>query len=404
MELDILSTIIASREAHDKISKFIDIKSYTREFQHLFRFIDEYYSRDPSADHVKPELLTQQITAVIENDKHVERFIEMVNRALAVETSAPNTEALVLLAKKREVEISLASRLAEGGKDVSDLLNDYKSICEAETLEDFTGENRQVEVLEENSVVSLLSQRDKTNLIPIYPKVLNDRLDGGCERGDNVLLFGITEIGKTLVSITNACIWARAGLKVLYLINEDKASRIATRIVSCLTGLTRKELENDPHYANELAKERGYDNIIVIQIIPGNAEIIEKLIEKYLPDCVIVDQLRNLHTKTKNNRVIQLEEAATDVRNLGKKHNVLMFNTSQAGDSARNKIYLDTGDVDYSNVGIPGQMDLMIGFGANEELMNRNERGISICKNKISGDHSQLLVKVNPFISRVVSQ
>jgi hypothetical protein len=401
LELDILSAVIASREAHDKITKFIDHKAYTREFQHLCKFVSDYYQRDEEATHVKPELLVQQIAATVENDKHIERFKELVQRALSLDTSSPNIEELVLSAKRRELEIKIASLLAEGGKDASGLIADYQSLCEATALADIEDE---VEVLEDTSVVSLLAQRDKTNLIPIYPKALNDRLDGGCERGDNVLLFGMTEIGKSLMAITNAAGWARSGLRTLYLINEDKTSRIATRIVSCLTGLTRADMVRDPAAADELAQSRGFGNIKVIQIIPGNAALIDRLIEKYRPDCVVLDQLRNIDTGSKNNRVVQLEEAATATRNLGKKHNVLFFNITQAGDSARNKIFLDTGDVDFSNVGIPGQMDLMIGFGATDEMVKNNERGIALCKNKISGDHSELIIRVNPFISRAVSQ
>lgn len=398
LEVDILSAVLSSRDTHDKIVKFITIKSYTKEFQHLLKFITDYYKRDPEADHVKVDLLNEQIATVLENEKHVTRFKELVDKANNSDTSNANAEALVLLAKRRELELSIASGLVEG-KDVDNQLKDYQSLREAETLDDL---DEEVELLETPSVASLLAQRARGNLIPIFPKALNERLDGGCERGDNVLLFGMTEIGKSLMAITNAAGWGRMGLKVLYLINEDKTSRIATRVISCLTGLTRPELEQDPEYADKLARERGFDNIRIIQIIPGNLDIIAKLIEKYEPDCVIVDQLRNLRCDDKN-RVIQLEMAATGTRNLGKKYNVLFFNVTQAGDSARNKITLDNGDVDFSNVGIPGQMDLMIGFGANEEMLNKNERCLSICKNKISGDHTNVMVRINPMLSRAYS-
>jgi archaellum biogenesis ATPase FlaH len=403
MEVDLLSCALKSRSSFDNVSKFIDIKQYSREFQHLIKYVADYYKRDSDADHVKTSLLLEYIKASVENDKHVERFKEYLDRAEALDTSAQNTEAVILESKRRELEISLAVALSDGAKkDLNEQWERYRELCSATSLEALS-EEEDVEIINAPSLTSLLSAREKYNVIPLYPKAINEKVDGGVERGDNIILYGPTEIGKSLLAINNACGWARLGLRTLYIINEDKASRIATRMASNLTGMTRKELEANPEHAQELLDTRGFGNIILVQLVPGNPQQIDSLIEKYKVDCVVVDQLRNITTSTKNNKVIQLEEAATAARNLGKKHNVLMFNVTQAGDSARNKIFLDNGDVDFSNVGIPGQADLMIGFGADQGMLGRNERGISLAKNKISGDHSQFIIRVNPFLSRAMS-
>jgi hypothetical protein len=405
MELDVLSALLASREAHDKILKYIEPKSYTREFQHLLRFISEYYARDHEVQAVKLSLLIEQIKTQVDNDKHVARFQEMLERAAATDTSIANTEAVILKAKKREIEIELASALAEGETDdLDDLLERYESVRASTVIEDLEGEGE--EVLENIVVADILTARQqRDNIFPLFPRVLNNHVDGGVERGDNIVLFGPTEIGKSLLAIHNACGWANMGKRVLYLINEDRIDRIATRIASNLTGMTRADMERDSDRATHLAKQRGIDNIILVQITPGSKRSIEALIEKYEPDATVLDQMRNVDTGAgkNSNRVVQLEDIANFTRAVGKKHGCVMLNVTQAGDSARNKIFLDTGDVDFSNVGIPAQADLMIGFGADEEMIRRNERGISLCKNKISGDHATIIIGINPFLSRATS-
>jgi hypothetical protein len=405
MELDILSALLASREAHDSITKYIEPKSYTREFQYLLRYISEYYARDNEANAVRLSVILEQIKATVDNDKHIARFQEMLERAVGTTTSIENTEAVILLAKKRELEIELASALAEGETDdVDDLLERYQSVRAATTIEELESEGEQV--LENINVADVLAARaDRSNLLPLFPRTINDHVDGGVERGDNIVLFGPTEIGKSLLSIHNACGWANMGKRVLYMINEDRIDRIATRIASNLTGMTRADMERYPEKATELAKQRGIDNIILVQITPGSKRSIDHLLEKYKPDAAILDQMRNVDVGGgKNaNRVVQLEDIANFTRNMGKKHGVTMLNVTQAGDSARVKRFLDTGDVDFSNVGIPAQADLMIGFGADEEMIRRNERGISLCKNKISGDHATIIIGINPFLSRATS-
>ena len=111
--------------------------------------------------------------------------------------------------------------------------------------------------------------------------------------------------------------------------------------------------------------------------------------------------MRNIDVKS-DNRVVGLERAATEARNLGKRRKVLVVSISQAGDSASGKRVLDRGDVDFSNVGIPGQCDLMIGLGADENMERSNLRMISLPKNKISGDHDPIVITIDPTISKVV--
>src|SRR5690606_2030543 len=112
------------------------------------------------------------------------------------------------------------------------------------------------------------------------------------------------------------------GKRVMHLINEDRAQDLYLRYVSCLSGKSKHEIRDSPKEAEEVARSRGLDNVIVINIKPGTPEQIKHLISKYQPDAVIVDQLRNLQVRAEN-RTTQLEKAATEMRNVAKFCDVL---------------------------------------------------------------------------------
>jgi len=89
------------------------------------------------------------------------------------------------------------------------------------------------------------------------------------------------------------------------------------------------------------------------------------------------------------------------MRKVGKKYNLVPISITQAGDSATGKSYLSRGDIDFSNVGIPGTADLLLGIGATEEMERGGERMISFVKNKISGNKIPLKVWFNQYLTRV---
>jgi hypothetical protein len=403
MELELLSTMMKARTSYVLVMSYIKPKNYSTEFNYLLKQIGEYYGRDRQAPHVSPEILKQQLASVLDNEKHVAHFSSMVDRAAGIDTSSANVEEVILAARRHEIETQLAAAFAGGVKagNVEELLEEHASLRKARTLLDIDGDEP-IQVIENIDAETLFARRNRDNLLPVYPQSLNNRLDGGVEGGDHILIYGLTELGKSAMGITFACGFANAGFNGLYFINEDKTERMAERFVCNLSGWDKYRVRDNPQEANARAYKNGLGNIRVIGLHPGSNRQIEALVERYEARWFVVDQVRNLMTPTKGNRVIQLEEAATGVRNTAKKLNAVGVSISQAADSARNKPFLDTGDVDFSNVGIPSTADVMIGFGADDGMQQRGERGISLAKNKVSGNHDQFYVKINPALSKVL--
>ena len=52
------------------------------------------------------------------------------------------------------------------------------------------------------------------------------------------------------------------------------------------------------------------------------------------------------------------------------------------------------GDVDFSNTGIPATADIMLGIGADPSLESIGGRCVTFIKNKISGAHSSVYIRI----------
>jgi archaellum biogenesis ATPase FlaH len=234
----------------------------------------------------------------------------------------------------------------------------------------------------------------------VWPPALNEVLDGGAKPGHHILVFAPTEMGKTLFVINAVAGFLKQGLRVLYCGNEDPAADILMRLMTRLTGMTKHEIRDNPTKAEKLLGERNWSKLTLASLAPGTFKQIHDLVDKYDPRVVVLDQLRNIAVDSEN-RTQALEKAATSARNLGKSKGLLVVSVTQAADSASGKTVLGRGDVDSSNVGIPGQCDLMIGIGADSSMEDQGLRILSLPKNKLSGKHTPIPVTFNYALSRI---
>jgi archaellum biogenesis ATPase FlaH len=405
MEKPLLAASLRSRQDFDLIQTYISTKSgsYSKPFQIIMGKVGDYYKRDNDCNSVDAGILLAQIAESIRNEKHVARFTDLVNEAVESTGSDINVRAVILLAKQQEAGDKLAQALAmdSSSDKIDTLIQELQHLRSMTNLEELAEEG--LELFHDIELEDMIHQEfNPDDLIKIYPNSLNERLDGGLKRAHHLTLFGPVEVGKTALSITVSSGAARQGKKGIYFINEDRPQDIIMRHVANLSGLTKTQIHADPKRAQRLANDAGFQNVMVVSASPGTPQQLEDYISKYDPDWVIVDQLRNLKVKAES-RVNQLEAAATAVRNIGKKTNTLMISVTQAGDSATGKLILETGDVDFSNVGIPAQADVMVGIGMDAKIEAEGLRSLNLPKNKISGKHENFLVRINPQLSRITS-
>jgi replicative DNA helicase len=191
------------------------------------------------------------------------------------------------------------------------------------------------------------------------------------------------------------------GLRTLYIGNEDPITSLVIRLVNNLTGMTKQELMDDPKTAMTIAASRGYDKATFAGLSPGSLTEIQSLIVKHKPDVLVVDQLRNILAKSEN-RTTQLETVARGMRDFARKYKMLVISLTQAADSARDKIMPNMGDIDGSNIGIPGACDAMIMVGMNASYEINDQRHMYLVKNKLTGDHENWVLRIDKQLSRVL--
>ena len=400
-ERNVLSAIVQSRDAYDRIVDHIKEGDFSEQGNIILSHIGEYYGRDAEAQSIDGGLLAASVARSLSNKKHVEMFDKLIDTIASSDVSPGNVIFDFIEVKREAAGAKLASSLAAGNSasKVRPLLDEYGKWDGAEAL----GEEDEREIVIGASVSELVAGTySDEGLIKVWPRSLNERLDGGLLRGHHMLIFARPEMGKTLMLVNMLAGFLAQDLTVLYCGNEDPIADIVMRVVGRLTGMTKYEILEEPELADEVARTKGYDNLVLAGLTPGTPREIQSLITEYKPDVVMLDQLRNINVNEEQ-FVQKLEKAATAARNLGKANNVLMVSVTQAGDSASGKGPLDMGDVDSSNTGIPAQVDVMVGVGATRDDEASNRRILSLPKNKRSGDHTFFPVGIDPQLSKVRS-
>lgn len=397
-ERNILGAVIHSREAFDEIKHFVGRDDLSEQGWLIWEGVVDYYDADSVCQSVDVSLLSKSVSRRVAADKHKETFQTIILGLGEYEGSIPNVVSDLLEHKRELVGHRLAASLLSGDKP-NGLLSEYQELLEAT---DLTENEDEEDDRQGYSVSDLVATNfDSSGLIHVNPSSLNARLDGGVRPGHHIVLFARPEMGKTMMTVEMMAGFAQQELTTLYVGNEDPIADINMRIVNRLSGMTKLEVLNDPETADTEARKYGYENIILHSASPGTPAQITRLIEKYEPQVLIIDQLRNLNTGN-DNYVLKLEEAATHARNWAKKYGMVAVSVTQAGDSAHNKAALDLGDVDYSNTGIPAQADVMVGLGANSNHKAAGELVISLPKNKVSAIHEAFAVTTEPHLSKIL--
>jgi archaellum biogenesis ATPase FlaH len=398
-ERKLLAAAISGRGAFDAISHHLDQSDLTEPGRLVLGQIDGYYSRDPDAASVDIENLRGLVLQTVSNPKHKQTFETIMDALGETEVSGVNVAQELIGAKLEALGAKLSIALAAGEvTDVLDMMEEYNSLSTATSLDS----EEESDLLNAPTVDDLIGHNEGGDLIPMYPRSLNERFDGGLLRGHHVVIFARPEMGKTMFLCNLVGGFLAAALRVLYIGNEEPIEDTGLRMIGRITERTRYEILADPADAYNLAVERGYKNLYMKRLTPGTPREIEALVREVQPDVLIIDQIRNI-TMKEDNIVRQLEKAANAVRQIGGRNNCLVISVTQAGESASGKSVLDMGDVDSSNTGIPGACDIMIGIGASGEDEAAGRRVISLPKNKRSGRHDFFPVGVNPSIAKIVS-
>lgn len=395
MEDKIIKSCVLSREAWEAL---VSISGYLDEFSDLSKIILDviasFYKTDPQSVKIDIDLLESKLKR-----KHPKAFNHIIS-ILKEELSSPiNVINEFIEVKMTRVRGRMIEALSTGmpNQHLDRLIEEYQNIAEMQDIEQ-TSDIIFSDVRPED----LLNNSENNDLIKLYPNSLNDKIGGGIEPESVILVFGRPDSGKTAFVINQLAGSCRDGHKVLYIGNEDPTKKMLQRILSRMSNMTIEEMKNNMELCYERAVERGYRNLIFAPLTPGSMSDIDRLVNVHNPKLLIVDQLRNIIADA-DGQVTQLEAVAKGARRIAKSTGCVAFCTTQANDSATGKLVITMSDVDGSKTGMPGQADLMIGIGSNDEYKNSGRLMLSICKNKVNGEYAHIPVRMNKYLSKILS-
>lgn len=392
--LTLIKAAMADRTAFDVIAASQETAGFSDELIPVWEAIKKYYELSPEAESADEDTCVAYAVSSMANPKHRRRTEELVRQAGAGKTEGKNTRELVRLTGLARLRTELAVALGSRREwdEVEPLLLQYQALSIPETDDPELGWNG-----------SVRRRTDRKGRMRLSPRSLNDALGGGLLPGHNLTIFGLTESGKSALALSLAIGFARRGIKTLYVINEDAVQDLMLRAISCITGRTYEQMEADPDGTELAAIKLGIGNLVMRELAPGTLGEVERLVRQIKPKVLIVDQLRNIRGAKTDNFTQMLDKIAQGIRALGKKYKLATIAITQAADSARGRACLDTGDIDSSNIGIPGAADVLIGVGVTETLYNAGQRMLSLCKNKLTGRHVNFPVNFRADISRFTS-
>lgn len=395
MESKLLSVIVTDREAYEQLKDHLDPDDFSEYPKAVLKTVYEYYEKDPKATSVDKGILVSRLEREYPN--HVKLLSILVSELGT--TSVPNVleEYVDLRIQKLSVRLGNILALGKVSPEADKLMVELNEL-RGEGVNGLLANDR---ILHNESLEDIFLSLQPENLIPVYPSELASVFDGGFPRGSHIVVFARPETGKSMFSVNYAANLAKDGYTVLYAGNEDPAKTMYSRVACCLLSTNSYEIRTNPSMYQEAAVEMGLGNLHFLDATPGTIGQLKRVAKSTQADVVIVDQLKNLTLPRGFGRVEGLEHLAQEVRNLAKDLNIVGVSVTQAGDSADNKSILGMGDVDFSNTGIPGSADVMLGIGVDYSLDAMNQRCITPCKNKITGNHTPVKVRVYPETSKV---
>jgi len=211
----------------------------------------------------------------------------------------------------------------------------------------------------------------------------------GMRKGQLGLIYAYVDTGKTsygvanLASIANYLEVNNNDRPVVYGGNEEDISRISLRTIQCMTNWNSREIELNQKLVQPILDKRGYNRIKFIDHV-NTTTIIEKILDKYNPVVMFIDQGTNVKISGSNKEGVNaLEEIFSTYRDLAKTYECTLVCMAQGGDDCFEKEYPTLRDIYGSKSAIQGALDWAISVGRNTtDLKYFNWRYFSINKNK----------------------
>lgn len=241
-------------------------------------------------------------------------------------------------------------------------------------------------------LTKLLTLTSDENRYQFNIKSLSDKVYG-IGRGEFGIAFARPETGKTAFVVSLAAAaggFCEQGAKVLYVGNEEATERTMLRAIQAASGMDKEDIVDFPDRAMERFNKIS-NNLIMVHGKDWYDDQLEKAIEHFKPDVVLVDQYDKLQIRDKiDEGHVRIGVLYVNLRSICSRQNVAMLGLSQASADAENRTILTPNMMEMSKTRKYAEADLIIGIGKHPDAADGTPepiRYLTVGKNKLSGWH-----------------
>lgn len=393
-EYSVLAACMQSSKAFTQVQRFNEDGDFSDKGSLVFKELARYYGKDAEATSVDKDIISRRLKK--KYPTHAKQFTKFLSSI--GEVSVDNVLDDYCEVKCDSCAEKAGAYLMSGEHDkAAPLLAKYNELKSIGLVE---GEDAPA-IYNDAHADEFMDSISKANRIPVAPKALNEFIGGGLIAGSHTLFYAPPETGKTAAAINLAYGMCAAGKMCMYFGNEESADMYLNRMLCRFTRWPLDKVEADRDGATELARERGWANLTFVHLSPGTVPQVQRLILDKMPDVVIIDQLTNLRLGSgkEPEKTQLLEKLAYVMRMFYSKHKIAGVSMSQADENAIGKRILTIKNVYYSNIGVQGMCDLMIGIGMDRDMEHTGQRMLCLTKNKLGGQHVNVRVQLVPQVS-----
>lgn len=235
----------------------------------------------------------------------------------------------------------------------------------------------------------ILKATSSTNGLKFRLPELREAL-GPIRKGHFLVFTSYSGAGKTTMLASESVELAQQieeGKYLLYFNNEEDGNAVRKRIQQSATGFTSKDMEDNPAgFISAWNAHPAKGRILVYDRGEMYTRDMERVIKRYPPGLIIIDQLWKCHRagNASENEVTKLSMVFNWGREMAKRH-CPVITVHQADSSAHGQLWIEANQMYMSKVGLQGEMDAIITLGRSLDPGFENIRGLYTPKNKLTG-------------------
>jgi replicative DNA helicase len=408
--LNVLKLFTNNKDYYIKYNPIIRNITLEPEVKDLFKVIHNYYEKYEHHTYISKDEFVSFFSLEYPGKKDKQLYLQLIDQFYTLDTSDSLAQDVI----NQLIEVDCANRIVNtllpsvSGErfglfaSVRDLLDRFDELKQQDD------EDKQIFV--EDGLDELI-EKTSTDGLSWRLNCLRTAL-GPLSGGSLGHIFARPESGKTTFLHSEVSYLASQldnGETILWFNNEEAGSRVKLRLYTAVCGMTTSELAQNKAVAKEKFHERGGLRVKLYDSANISVEEVERLCKEYRPRFVVIDQGDKLSFKGDShagNNADRLKGIYDNLREVVKRCNAQwkmdMLTVGQADVVAEGRKWLQQSNLDSGKTGKPGAFDYIIGIGKSLDMSDEFTRYITLCKNKLTGDHGRYVVTIDPATARYI--